>query len=1062
MQEDNPKTNMMKKVVLTAATTICSIFILSAQMVGRDTIPETDSIQMTRVFAFASTSDDKTFIPQVIPTSPQSQIFERYLNHGISGCTGLPEIEIPLYEIKMKDITIPITLSYDASGVKYMQYDGDIGAGWSIGAAGYRVTRNVKGADDLGVITPYGPPAHNYTKIKTLADLTQEDVRLRDGFLLGISYDPDGPSFPSGASGAIDALVDGDGQYDRFSYMLPTSGGKFIITDRQNKTITHLDEKQDLVDIIGRTEIKITDATGIEYLLGGTSDGVELIEKEKGTQHETAWLLREIRTPSGESMHFKYKKAFIRSYRYRENVTGLTVTDASSLVGSYKDYFSGSDSPVEDGLEINDVYNQEVVKYDYLLFLDQIETDNITISFVRNELLDMGSALSFTSNLKYILEKIIITDKLTQKVIKEISLNNGVFPNDINTFDSYVSTPSHLVLNSATISGQKYEMTYYAPPFNYRYGYPDQWNNYSFNRQYARSDQKNFLHKEFLDDKLIFRMYYRYVAVNTIFTTLREYAYFNNYFADRSVDETNIVSFSLKKIKYPTGGDTEYVYEPHQTGQGKGGGLRIKKIISRPATDLPAIISEFRYDTGIPSFILDHSAFCSSSYSMYHETSMFEGNPTHMDWHARLRRTKIYSVNPIGDLSLSDYAVYYRDIDILQYDESSNKYNGKKSLKYNLPNLPQIDYYEGFYIKPGYLVDDDLGMARGIFKVYDGQKPTIGSMSYYNNTDKLLKQENYEYIKTAENTYKGLKVRRRAFGSNSEVPMYPEYMEAQPFSSDRNDYNYVSSYFDYIQHEIISGAYLLASKRETWFTPEGNFETTESYDYNDKNQIRKIELKNKDNIITVKHLKYPQDFAFGSNIYQQMVDKNTISPVVEQLLYTGENREIKRIKTEYGGSWGYGGFRPNVVKTTSEGLERTEITYDRYDSKGNLQQYTTPDGISTFYLWSYNYQYPIAEIKNATYFEIEQALSEQGKTIGSIACLAVPDLDASRLRGALPDALVTTYTYEPSVGITSMTDPRGVKFSYYYDVFNRLKYIEDDEGNRIQEYEYHYCTENID
>lgn len=57
MQEDNPKTNMMKKVVLTAATTICSIFILSAQMVGQDTIPETDSIQMTRVSALDSSVD---------------------------------------------------------------------------------------------------------------------------------------------------------------------------------------------------------------------------------------------------------------------------------------------------------------------------------------------------------------------------------------------------------------------------------------------------------------------------------------------------------------------------------------------------------------------------------------------------------------------------------------------------------------------------------------------------------------------------------------------------------------------------------------------------------------------------------------------------------------------------------------------------------------------------------------------------------------------------------------------------------------------------------------------
>ncbi|MDM1557501.1 hypothetical protein HX126_23435, partial [Chryseobacterium indologenes] len=43
----------------------------------------------------------------------------------------------------------------------------------------------------------------------------------------------------------------------------------------------------------------------------------------------------------------------------------------------------------------------------------------------------------------------------------------------------------------------------------------------------------------------------------------------------------------------------------------------------------------------------------------------------------------------------------------------------------------------------------------------------------------------------------------------------------------------------------------------------------------------------------------------------------------------------------------------------------TEVTYDQYDSKGNIVQYTTKDGVSTVIIWGYNGTQPIAKIENA-------------------------------------------------------------------------------------------------
>jgi hypothetical protein len=49
------------------------------------------------------------------------------------------------------------------------------------------------------------------------------------------------------------------------------------------------------------------------------------------------------------------------------------------------------------------------------------------------------------------------------------------------------------------------------------------------------------------------------------------------------------------------------------------------------------------------------------------------------------------------------------------------------------------------------------------------------------------------------------------------------------------------------------------------------------------------------------------------------------------------------------------------------------VKYDKYDSKGNLQQYTTKDGVSTVIIWGYNGTQPIAKIENAKLENIGQS-----------------------------------------------------------------------------------------
>ena len=55
------------------------------------------------------------------------------------------------------------------------------------------------------------------------------------------------------------------------------------------------------------------------------------------------------------------------------------------------------------------------------------------------------------------------------------------------------------------------------------------------------------------------------------------------------------------------------------------------------------------------------------------------------------------------------------------------------------------------------------------------------------------------------------------------------------------------------------------------------------------------------------------------------------------------------------------------------------------------------------------------------------------------------------------DALMTTYTYDPLVGMTSSTDEKNVTTYYEYDNFGRVKTIKDDKGNILKTYDYHYA-----
>jgi hypothetical protein len=180
--------------------------------------------------------------------------------------------------------------------------------------------------------------------------------------------------------------------------------------------------------------------------------------------------------------------------------------------------------------------------------------------------------------------------------------------------------------------------------------------------------------------------------------------------------------------------------------------------------------------------------------------------------------------------------------------------------------------------------------------------------------------------------------------------------------------------------------------------------------------------------------------------------------------YTIELTHKSRWKTEYGNN-------PTVGHTGICNLTYIEYSpsmcasypllipemYYKYRNNNIVEAKQAGSELTTVYIWGYRGQYPIAEIRGATYSEVTGIISES--TMNSIATKNEPSISdftaINNLRTSLPKAFVTTYTYKPLIGIWKTQDPRKVITEYVYDSIGRLQKIYVD-GKAEKEYEYHY------
>ncbi len=284
-----------------------------------------------------------------------------------------------------------------------------------------------------------------------------------------------------------------------------------------------------------------------------------------------------------------------------------------------------------------------------------------------------------------------------------------------------------------------------------------------------------------------------------------------------------------------------------------------------------------------------------------------------------------------------------------------------------------------------------------------------------------------------------------------------------------------------------------------------------SYNTNSKNyQPSKVVVTTSDSKSIITKTLYPDDIKTATTLQDDSVitggtvnnltaihrlkddDLHQMATPIQTEVYKDENEDgiantdelISLQRTNFK-EWGTNNLVvPNDVQSlkgvyhaTSNTL-KDQLEYHRYNDFGNPVEVSQKDGAHIYYIWGYNNQYPIAKIENFTHDDALTVMSlinaaenasdtDDDRTIDIINSNGSMNYQGDegtlrqkladiRAHTALNNAQITTYTYDPLIGVTSVTDPRGYTMYYEYDAFNRLKQIMDANGHVLSENEYHY------
>jgi|GEM_PF-4445884 hypothetical protein len=359
----------------------------------------------------------------------------------------------------------------------------------------------------------------------------------------------------------------------------------------------------------------------------------------------------------------------------------------------------------------------------------------------------------------------------------------------------------------------------------------------------------------------------------------------------------------------------------------------------------------------------------------------------------------------------------------------------------------------------------------------------LKQINYHNSNGTLLKKINFKYsndetpqgnsIQRIQNIKQGYILTHRYLENDQNKKIVPH--DVTP-TNPNDPYKYSHVYCFAAEQILFENPVQIINETETnYYNMSDSLVNKVDYTYNSKNSLITEETTvSSESKISKTTYRYPFDINTG--VYKSMADANMLNSIIESTTkinnYTTNSTlftyKINNGKFVTDKTYSLETNLPlsifhdfNGTKDVNYGIN-PEIEYLSYDITGNINEMKDRTEIYTSYLWSYNYQYPIAEIKGVPFADIQAALG--GSTvISTFAALANPSKDEIKLfltplysNDKTKKAIITPYSYRSLIGLETKTEPNGLISRYEYDNSGRLKTIKDHPGNVLKSYDYYY------
>ncbi len=378
----------------------------------------------------------------------------------------------------------------------------------------------------------------------------------------------------------------------------------------------------------------------------------------------------------------------------------------------------------------------------------------------------------------------------------------------------------------------------------------------------------------------------------------------------------------------------------------------------------------------------------------------------------------------------------------------------------------------------------EQGAIRSIFDISTDEPPILVENDWisgtpytnYFGTGNLLKEQTYnaqnEKIMESINNYEF------DMGFSNSIPGFNISLSQSTEMTQSNQPSHYNYNYNINKYYLNTRRQYLAFTTKTQYFDSGNITTTTYNTYEGANplQLSSQTTTSSTGEVLEQKFYYPQDLL-SEPFMPDLVDENRIGTPIKTETYRGTMGNMEKLSETH---TKYKDFDPSTEKQilpseqhSKKGISNIDITtttdrkitYDKYDDKGNILQYTLENGTAVSIIWGYNGQYPLAKIEGATYSQIQSAVINL-QTLSANdddSCTGLSGCEEANLRNALnqfrinnPSYLISTYTYDPLIGVTSIMASDGTVQYYQYDGLGRLKQVKDQDGNVLKEMEYHY------